>query len=309
MPTKYKEIIKIISDHKNDGEKAFSEIVDIMDNFLNSLGKDEFIDIVNNIGIIPESIPHDSTEEKLYSKVSDVVLSHVFRRLGLKSRTLAERKDSADIVAESNSGYNYSLVADAKCFRLSRTAKNQKDFKISNLSDWRGSENDYAILVAPHFQYPKNKSQIYSKALDNNVCLLSWEQISIILNYDVIENESFTLEPIWNISNTIARDKTLAYANRENNFFDKIDKAIIKKIGVTEEHYKKYLYSSLPSIYIQRCDDEKVALNNEIEAIRNYSKEQAVEELIASKKIRERIKTISKYKNKLKKIVGDVKNE
>ncbi len=61
--------------------------------------------------------------------------------LGLASKTLNELADSADIIAESKQGYNYGLVADAKCFRLSRTAKNQKDFEISNLSDWKGSEN------------------------------------------------------------------------------------------------------------------------------------------------------------------------
>ena len=83
------------------------------------------------------------------------------------------------------------LRITAKCFRLSRTAKNQKDYKVSNLSDWRGAENEYAVLVAPYFQYPQSVSQIYSKALDNNVCLLAWEHISIMLEENVKETESF----------------------------------------------------------------------------------------------------------------------
>ena len=110
--------------------------------FVDDIPEDDFKKIVKQIGTIPENIEHDSTEEKLYSKTSDIVLARCFRLLGLASRALDERADSADILAESISGYNYSLVADAKCFRLSRTAKNQKDFKVSNLSDWRGSENE-----------------------------------------------------------------------------------------------------------------------------------------------------------------------
>ena len=149
--------------------------------YIDEVSDIDFFNIVRNIGIIPESIVHDSSEEKLYSKTSDIVLSRCFRTLGLASKAIDERADSADIIANSIAGYQYSLVADAKCFRLSRTAKNQKDFKVSNLSDWRGSENEYAILVAPYYQYPSNNSQIYSKALDTNVCLLSWEHISILI--------------------------------------------------------------------------------------------------------------------------------
>lgn len=90
-----------------------------------SLSKNNFIPLVTEIGSIPESIEHDSTEEKLYSKVSDIVLAKCFQELGLKSTVLRERANSADVEAKSKY-HNYSLVGDAKAFRLSRTAKNQK---------------------------------------------------------------------------------------------------------------------------------------------------------------------------------------
>lgn len=172
---------KLINKIKTLAAKDFKEATEEIRKYIDNISEKEFKKIVKQIGTIPENIEHDSTEEKLYSKASDIVLARCFRLLGLASRALNERADSADILAESISGYNYSLVADAKCFRLSRTAKNQKDFKVSNLSDWRGSENEYAVLVAPYFQYPQSISQIYSKALDNNVCLLAWEHISILL--------------------------------------------------------------------------------------------------------------------------------
>ena len=64
-----------------------------------------------------------------------MVLARAFRELGLKSTVLRERSDSADVIAESKF-HCYTLVADAKSFRLSRTAKNQKDFKVTALSNW-----------------------------------------------------------------------------------------------------------------------------------------------------------------------------
>lgn len=189
--------------------------------YIDEMEIDSFKEVVQNIGTIPENIPHDSTEEKLYSKASDIVLARCFRILGLDAKALDERANSADILAESTQGYQYSLVADAKCFRLSRTAKNQKDFKVSNLSDWRGQENEYAVLVAPYFQYPQNKSQIYSKALEYNVCLMSWEHISLLLENEIMETENFSLESLWNASQMIARDSSLAFANRQDCFLKK----------------------------------------------------------------------------------------
>lgn len=85
------------------------------------------IDHLRLCGSIPEQYGHDTSEEKLYSKYTDALLAAAYRYIGLTSVVLDERADAADVEAV---GAGYSLVADAKVFRLSRTAKNQKDFKI-----------------------------------------------------------------------------------------------------------------------------------------------------------------------------------
>ena len=132
----FDKLIEKIFELENE---EFKIATDRIKEFIDNIPEVEFKNIVKEVWTIPESIEHDSTEEKLYSKASDIVLARCFRMLGLAAKALDERGDSADIIARSISGYNYSLVADAKCFRLSRTAKNQKDFKVSNLSDWRGA--------------------------------------------------------------------------------------------------------------------------------------------------------------------------
>lgn len=246
----------------------FKQATDEVRIFIDRMDVKDFKRIVKQIGTIPEVIEHDSTEEKLYSKASDIVLARCFRELGMASRALDERSDSADIIAESRAGYNYSLVADAKCFRLSRTAKNQKDFKVSNLSDWRGSENEYAVLVAPYFQYPQNTSQIYSKALENNVCLLTWEHISIMLDRDIKENEKFSLESLWNSSQMIARDKTLVFANAKSCFLPRIDGYVAKKVGMTESDFLSLL-DEYKGIIVSRGEFEIEYWNNCIAKIKN----------------------------------------
>lgn len=288
---------KLIEKIKEVSEKDFKAATEEVREFIDIISEKDFKMIVKEIGTIPENIEHDSTEEKLYSKSSDIVLARCFRMLGLAARALDERADSADILAESISGYNYSLVADAKCFRLSRTAKNQKDFKVSNLSDWRGAENEYAVLVAPYFQYPQNTSQIYSKALDNNVCLLSWEHISILLEQNVKETEYISLESLWNASQMIARDKTLSFANAKCCFLPKMDVYVAKKIGISDVAYENLL-DQYKHLIVYRGKTEIAYWNECMEEIRTYTREHAIDELIKAKKLQEKINAITAYISK-----------
>lgn len=289
---------KLVTQIFKSSKNEFKQATDEVRKFVNEMDIRNFKKIVKQIGTIPEVIEHDSTEEKLYSKASDIVLSRCFRELGMASKALDERGDSADIIAESRAGYNYSLVADAKCFRLSRTAKNQKDFKVSNLSDWRGSENEYAVLVAPYFQYPQNKSQIYSKALENNVCLFTWEHISIMLHMGIKENTKFSLESLWNSSQMIARDKTLVFANAKSCFLPRIDGYVAKKIGISESDFSDLL-NEYKNIIISRGEFEIEYWNDCIAKINKYTREEAIQELIKAKKLHEKILAINAYVEKL----------
>ena len=97
----------------------------------------------------------------------------------LTVKVLTQRGNCADIIARSQF-HGYTMVGDAKAFRMSRTAKNVKDFKVSSMALWRGN-NDYSVLVCPYFQYPRNTSQIYQEALKDNVALFSWEYLYICL--------------------------------------------------------------------------------------------------------------------------------
>ena len=110
-------------------------------------GSSRLIDHLRLCGNIPEEFQHDSSEEKLYSKNTDVLLSFAYKDMGLKSLVLSERGDSADVEAIAK---QYSFVADAKAFRLSRTAKNQKDFKIQALDNWKKGK-PHAMVYCPLF--------------------------------------------------------------------------------------------------------------------------------------------------------------
>ena len=295
MKEQYSDFLKLLFSLTKE-KKNFKLSGNDIESYIQSLSKDDFIEIVKEIGTIPEVIEASSTEEKLYSKASDIVLARCFSEIGLKAKALSERGNSADIVAESHHGY--TLVADAKTFRLSRTAKNQKDFQISTLSRWRGMEHDFAVLVAPYFQYPNTSSQIYASSLSDKVCLLSWEHILFLLNQQVVEDVSLSLEQIWNAPTRIERDSKIAYADRMNCLFPYINKMVCDRIPISLKDFEEQL--NICKLYIfERSNDEIAVLNAEIQKIEEYTKEQAIKELIKSRKLNEKISAILSYKSSL----------
>lgn len=263
---------------------------------ISSLENSVFLRILEEIGVIPEKIPHDSTEEKLFAKTADIVLCECFHRLGLQASVLQERVNSAD-VSGSSPIYGYSFTADAKTFRLSRTAKNQKDFKVQALSSWRGNAN-FAILVCPYFQYPRKESQIYKQALDWNVCLLSWEHLHFLLKNQIKENPNTNLERIWNTSLEISTQTIHANAKERLNFL-KADRDIFCSVFNLEWNDWRQNLANSQAALKNRGREEVGFWKEKITEIRNYSREKAVEELLTALKIEQKITVIQDFIRKL----------
>ena len=282
---------------KDESEKkTFVPSSEMIQSIVFDLKKEKIIPIITEIGSIPENISHDSSEEKLYAKVSDIVLAKCFQELGLRATVNKERANCADVLVKSQY-HGYSLVADAKSFRLSRTAKNQKDFKVKSMADWKG-DNDYSVLVCPYYQYPKSKSQIYGQALDDNITLFSWEYLSILLENNISENEIVNISNLWNIS-TIISNKT-KNARKNNCFLNEQNKIIGLYLKSETTEFENYLKKYKLKI-ITRGETEIKYWENKIQEINLYTREKAIEELLISLKLNEKISSIRKYIDSLKK--------
>ena len=289
----FSELRSIIKDVSKKG--AFEQSSELLQTKIFALSKTDIIPIITEIGAIPEDIGHDSSEEKLYAKVSDIVLAKCFQELGLKSSVTKERANCADVVAKSQF-HNYSLIGDAKSFRLSRTAKNQKDFKVKSMADWKG-DNDYSVLVCPYYQYPKRTSQIYGQALNENVTLFSWEYLSILLENNIAENEEINISRLWNICLTIS--DSINHAERNASFLLKQDEIIRAYLAINTIQFNEYFNKFKTSIII-RGESEIKFWEDKIVEIKQYTREQAINELVSSLKLNEKISAIKKYIDYLK---------
>lgn len=168
---------------------------------ISDCSEEELVDHVKHAGAIPEQFGHDSTEEKIFSKYTDIVFAEALSRLGFTASIIDAGGDAADLQAEYS---DYELVGDAKAHRLSLSTLNQKDLKIDALGQWRG-ESDYACLLGPMHWYFTNSSQAYRDSTRHGVTLLSYMHLVFFLRTDGIGPSD--LKSLWELSSNLEVSK------------------------------------------------------------------------------------------------------
>ena len=275
------EIRKLSGHFGNDTEKLEKKLeAEIKKNGVSSL-----IDHLRLCGNIPESYGHDTSEEKLYSKYTDCLLSLAYTALGLKSLVLKERADAADVEAFAK---DYSFVADAKAFRLSRTAKNQKDFKVQAMHGWKRGK-PFAMVVCPIYQLPTSSSQIYQQATTQNVCVFTYSHLALLLSYSEVEGQAKAQQLLKKIFETI---QALNPSKNATDYWLAINKSILsfsKKIQPLWDIEKGV---ATESIAVAK-DEALTFLAQGREKIMRMNLKEALKELIKVHKIESRIKRIN----------------
>lgn len=248
-------------------------------------GSQYLMDHLRLCGDIPEQYAHDSSEEKLYSKYTDILLAQTYRHIGLRSLVLTERGDAADVEAFAA---DYSFVADAKAFRLSRTAKNAKDFKIAAMDVWKRGK-PYAMVVCPIYQLPNRSSQIYLQSTTRNVCILSYSHLALI----VAAYENIGKDTAQDIITTIFKTVEVLNPSKDASpYWMAVNRAILATNPKVKELWQIEKRAALEGL-----DTAKTLalffLSSERERIMRMTHEQALLELVRVQRIDSRIRTIS----------------
>lgn len=247
-------------------------------------GPNALLDHLRLCGDIPESYDHDSSEEKLYSKYTDSLLSECFKALGLKAIVLKERADVADVEAFADS---YSFVADAKAFRLSRTAKNQKDFKIQAMDGWK-REKPYAMVVCPIFQLPTRSSQIYQQASTRNVCIFTYSHLAVLTSFAVLANKEGIEDVLLRVFEAV---KHLNPSKDAGAYWSAINHTMLGYDKRMEQLWSTEKLASGEALAIAK-EIALTYLAQQREKIMRMSHEEALHELLRIRKIDSRMATI-----------------
>lgn len=252
-------------------------------------GPHAILDHLRLCGAIPESYGHDTSEEKLYSKYTDAVLAVTFSIIGLQSIVLTERADAADVEAVVE---DYSFVADAKAFRLSRTAKNQKDFKVQAMDGWKKGK-PFAMVVCPLYQLPSKSSQIYAQAIARNVCIFSYSHLALLVEIALSVGRREATHLLHEVL------KTVAIINPSKDalpYWMALNRLILEYHPSVEKLWKAEKIATLESIQISK-EHSLEYLASERARIMLLSREEAIKQLIGIHKIESKIDVVKKITN------------
>ena len=275
------EIVQLSGHFGNDSTRIEAEI--LAD--LNADGCDAIVDHLRLAGAIPESYGHDSSEEKLYSKYTDALLSTSFTHIGMNSIVLSERADAADVEAATQA---YSLVADAKAFRLSRTAKNQKDFKVEAMHGWKRGK-PFALVVCPIYQLPSRSSQIYHQAVSRTVCIFTYSHLAVLVRLAEASSQSVALDVLHKI---LMSTENLNPTKDAVPYWHQINQTMLGAHPMVSALWRDEKLANLESIAAAK-EEGLVALSNERTRILRMSHTEAIQALINDKNIDGRVRVIN----------------
>lgn len=279
------EIRKLSGNFGDDSSRLETELA----TEVKSEGFAVLIDHLRLCGDIPESYGHDSSEEKLYSKYTDSLLSETYKAMGLKSLVLKERADAADVEAFAK---NFSFVADAKAFRLSRTAKNQKDFKVQAMDGWKRGK-PFAMVVCPIYQLPNKSSQIYEQATVRNVCVFTYSHLAMLATFGASEGNEKSEELLEQVFKTIP---ALNPSKDASQYWAAINRTMLAFSKVMNELWSIEKQAAVESIAAAK-NEALTFLAKEREKIMRMSHDEALKELIKVHKIESKIVTINSVSN------------
>ena len=273
------ELEKLSGSFGDDSTKMIEELQE-------DIRQDEaaLLDHLRFCGAIPEKYRHDSYEEKLYSKYTDAVISEALSAMGLNSVVLDARADTADVQAHAST---YSLVADAKAFRLSRTAKNQKDFKVQAMDGWRYGL-DYAVVVCPIYQLPARTSQIYQQAIVRNVCILSYSHLSALVTLAARTGTTRSEEGLQKLLKSVS---VLHPSKSAVEYWTGINQALVNSLGSNIDLWTTEKIVSQESLTVVKKESIQY-LTEERDRLLSLSHQEALNELIRTTGFNSRIQKV-----------------
>ena len=235
-------------------------------------------------GAIPESYGPDTSEEKLYSKYTDAVIHEAYATMGFTSLVLTERADVADVECVTD---DYSFVADAKAFRLSRTAKNQKDFKVQAMDDWKHGK-PYAMVVCPVYQLPYRTSQIYQQAAARSVCIATYTHLAVLVRYAYESTRSKAVGLVREVFRTV---EAMNPSKSANSYWQAVNRTLLDFDDIIGKIWREEKLASNESILISR-EEALTFLAAERERIMRLSRTEAIREVLKWKRLDSKIQTV-----------------
>lgn len=221
----------------------------------NNFSDDSFSDLLICSGFIPDLYKSDSSQETLFSKLTEVLVCEWAQRMGFSSKFIKQKSSYEDVCITLA---NKVIVCDAKSFRLGRSqaAPNVKDFiKLEDIRKWLSRyQNKLGGLVT----YPSSHdwsrgSDAYQYCTDRSIptVMLPYKYLSYLLKYKSYYDTTNIIS-LWdyntNFPNILSKNMT---GGNRIHYWDKINSTIIQLTNTSWNTLK--LYMDYADTLIEEC--------------------------------------------------------
>lgn len=251
-----------IIDHERISNEFLQTIHEIMDDR-------RFEELLIISGFIPDLYASDSSEETLFTKLTECLVSEWATRIGAIGELIKIKASYEDIKITINGSV---VVCDAKSFRLGRSqqAPNAKDFlKLEDIRKWM---DRYPSSIGGLVTYPckhewTGKSDIYQycSTKDAPTLMLPYKYLAYLLHY----KDNYTLEELtalWDYETLFPNKLTKNIpGGNKNAYWSVINSAICRITNTSEVQLNEYMTEA--NNLIDDCVNENLSL------IRNYKQE------------------------------------
>ena len=181
----------------------------------------------------------------------------------------------------------YSFVADAKAFRLSRTAKNQKDFKVQAMDNWKHGK-PYAMIVCPVYQLPSRASQIYQQATARSVCIATYTHLAVLVRYAQESTKRRTVELVREIFRAV---EAMNPSKDAANYWQTVNRTLLDFDGKISDIWREEKLASNEAILIAK-EEALTFLAAERTRIMRLSRDEAIKEVLRWRKLDNKIRVV-----------------
>lgn len=235
----FKKIVDGYYPDENRPSVDIQKVVESVKQNIEELTDNDFIEVI--IGcFIPDLYSESGKREKLYTKLTELMVGEWWRRIGGDYRLPTKKSGTEDVELMSD---DISIVCDAKVFRLGRSQKapNVKDFlKLASVRLWiENLINKGRCVIGGLVTYSslhewESDSEVYEECtnLDTPVVMLPYEVMALLLKY----KERYDINDfikVWNYS-----DNKVKASRNKTNYWTYITSFICNLIHLSDIEYR-----------------------------------------------------------------------
>jgi len=150
-----------------------------------------------------------------------------------------------------------------------------------------------AMIVCPIYQLPKSSSQIYLNAVSSDVCIFTYSHLSLLLNHSKVAGQQKSQALLLKVFKAVP---LLPLSKNATDYWLGINKTLLESSKSIEKIWQEEKQASLEAIEIAK-EEDLLYLAGQREKIMRMSHQEALSELIKTRKIDGKIKIIRSIKD------------